>query len=327
MRRIVCRKLSGIEDLELEVDAAPAVLTSKDVRIDVHACGVNYPDTLIVQGKYQFKPELPFAPGGEVAGVIREVGKDVHHLKTGQRVAALVIHGGFADELVVAAERVVPIPDEMSFHIAAGFLITYGTTIYALQQRARLTSGATALILGAAGGVGLTAVEVAHAMGATVIAAASTAEKLELTRTYGATHTINYTTEDLKKVTKRLTNGRGVDVVYDPVGGDYTEKALRAMAWGGRHLVVGFASGEIPAIRANLLLLKGCEAVGVFWGDFVEREPAKSAANIQQLFQWYREGKLRPHVHGVWPLTRAPDALRALQNREVRGKLVLDTRA
>jgi len=318
--------MTGIESLELEENAPTIPLNPDDVRIDVHACGVNYPDTLIVAGKYQFKPQVPFSPGGEVAGVISEVGSNVNQLEVGQRVAAVVIFGGYADELVVPAQSVVPIPDSMSFTVAAGFMITYSTTLYALQQRARLQPKDTVLVLGAAGGVGLAAVEIATVMGARVIAAASSDEKLALTRDYGATATINYETENLKSTTKALTNGRGVDVVYDPVGGAFTDAALRTMAWGGRHLVVGFASGEIPAIRANLLLLKGCEAVGVFWGDFVNREPDVSAANTERLFTWYGEGRLRPHLHGVWPLHRAKDALHALEERKVRGKLVLSTR-
>ena len=323
MSRVICSSLTGIDDLTIESNTASRALKPHEVRIDVHGCGVNYPDTLIVRGAYQFKPQVPFTPGGEVAGVVTETGASVTTVNVGQRVAAICLWGGFADEVIASADSIIPIPERMDFSVAAGFTITYGTTIHALRQRARLQPGETVLVLGAAGGVGLAAVELAGAMGATVIAAASTDEKLQVARDHGATHTINYSVDDLKATVKALTNGRGVDVVYDPVGGAFTEAAVRATAWGGRVLVVGFACGTIPKIKANLLLLKGCEAVGVFWGEFVKREPELAANNMEQLFHWYSDGTLKPHMHGVWPLERVHDALHALESRAIVGKVVL----
>ncbi len=323
MKQVVCSSLTGIDDLSITSDATAPALNPHSVRIEVHGCGVNYPDTLIVRGAYQFKPPLPFAPGGEVAGVIVEVGSEVSRLSVGQRVAGICLWGGFAEEVVVPANSVIAVPEAMELTVAAGFTITYGTTIHALRQRARLQPGETVLVLGSAGGVGLAAVEIASAMGATVIAAASTADKLALATAHGAKHTINYLEQDLKRTVKSLTDGKGVDVVYDPVGGDYTEQALRATAWNGRLLIIGFASGTIPALRANLLLLKGCQAMGVFWGDFIQREPDASEQNMQQLFEWYQSGLLCPHIHGVWPLEDVRNALHAIENRSVMGKLVL----
>jgi len=295
------------------------------VRIAVAAAGVNFPDTLIIQGLYQFKPPPPFAPGGEVAGRVVEVGASVTSVSVGDRVVGFTTWGGFSEEVVCHAAAVAPIPDDMDDITAGGFTLTYATSHHALKQRGRLKPGETLLVLGAAGGVGVTAVELGKLMGATVIAGASTDAKLEVARKQGADHLINYETEDLKARVKELTNGRGADVVYDPVGGDYTDTAIRCTAWEGRMLVVGFASGAIPRLRANLLLLKGCQAVGVFWGDFVRRDPAAHRANMIELMGWHAAGKLRPYVSEVMPLERASEALRRIMDRQAVGKIVLTT--
>jgi NADPH2:quinone reductase len=277
----------------------------------------------MTQGKYQFKPPLPFAPGCELAGVVKAVGEGVTHVKPGDRVLALVMHGGFAEEAVADAGGVVPLPDGVDFATAASFMFTYGTSYHALKDRALLQPGETLLVLGAAGGVGLAAVELGKLMGARVIAAASTDDKLEVCRSRGADDTINYSSEDLRERLKTLTAGHGVDVVYDPVGGPYSELALRGMAWRGRFLVVGFANGEIPRIPLNLALLKGCAIVGVFWGNFTTKEPKANAANIRELIAWIAGGKLKPFVSERYPLARGVEALQAMQDRRVKGKVVI----
>jgi NADPH2:quinone reductase len=286
---------------------------------------VNFPDTLIIQDKYQFKPPLPFSPGGEVAGEVVEVGAAVTRVKPGDRVIAMVGWGGYAEELVVDADRTMPVPKGMDLVTAAGFTMTYGTSYHALKQRAQLRAGETLLVLGAAGGVGLAAVELGRVMGARVIAAAGSAEKLSLCREYGADETINYDTESLKDRVKELTGGQGADVVYDPVGGDYFDQAMRCINWNGRLLVVGFASGRIPQLPVNLALLKGCSIVGVFWGAFTAREVERNASNLLDLGKWYEEGKIKPYVCKTYPLERAADALNAIVNREAKGKIVLTT--
>lgn len=294
------------------------------VRIKVHAAGVNFPDTLIIQNLYQFKPALPFSPGGEAAGVIDAVGEGVDDLKVGDRVVAMTGNGCYAEEVVANRAQVVPIAGDMPFDIASGFTMTYGTSHHALKQRARLQPGETLLVLGAAGGVGLAAVELGKLMGARVIAAASTEEKLQVCRDYGADETINYATSNLKDEVKRLTGGKGVDVIYDPVGDRYAEPAFRGMAWNGRYLVVGFAGGEIPALPLNLPLIKGASIVGVFWGAFTQAEPAVHRANMAELLQWFSEGKLRPHISKHFTLDQGPEAIRWMMDRKATGKVVLD---
>jgi len=322
MKALRCYTYGPPENLVLEDIPSPEPGKGQ-VRIRVKACGVNFPDTLIIQGLYQFKPECPFAPGSEIAGIVDKVGEGVRQHKAGDEVFSLLGWGGFAEEVIADANVVFPKPPDMSFATAAAFLMVYGTSYHALKDRARLKEGETLLVLGAAGGVGLTAVELGKLMGARVIAAASTAEKLELCRQYGADETINYRDENLKERVKALTDGRGADVIYDPVGGDYTESALRAINWKGRYLVVGFAAGDIPSVPLNLPLLKGCQIVGVFWGSFAQREVAKNLANTMQLIQWFAEGRLRPHIEATYALKDAPKALRAIMDRKAKGKLVV----
>jgi NADPH2:quinone reductase len=293
------------------------------VIVDVAAAGLNFPDVLCVQGLYQFKPETPFAPGQEGAGVVAEVGEGVTHLQPGDRVAFVHLSGAIAEKALVPANMCIPVPDGMDLETAAAFSMVYGTSIYALKQRAKLQAGETLLVLGAAGGVGLAAVELGKAMGATVIAAASSAEKLEACAAAGADQLINYAEEDLKTRAKELTGGNGVDVVYDPVGGPYSEPALRALAWEGRHLVVGFAAGEIPKIPLNLTLLKSCQIVGVFWGAWTMRDPKGAAANFAELHAMFEAGKLKPVVSETYDLDHAVDGLRALAERRAVGKLVV----
>jgi NADPH:quinone reductase len=322
MKALLCRALGPIESLAVG-DIASPVPAKGQVLIDVKAAGVNFPDILMVQGKYQFKPPLPFAPGCEMAGIVASVGEGVTHVKPGDRALALVMHGAFAEEAVADAAGVIPLPDAVDFATAASFMFTYGTSFHALKDRAALQPGETLLVLGAAGGVGLAAVELGKLMGARVIAAASSEEKLEVCRSRGADASINYASEDLRDRIKALTEGRGVDVVYDPVGGDYSEPALRSMAWKGRFLVVGFANGEIPRVPLNLALLKGCSIVGVFWGSFTTREPKANASNVRQLIEWIAASKLRPFVSESYSLARGVEALQAMQARKVKGKVVI----
>jgi len=291
----------------------------------VKAASVNFPDVLIIQNKYQFKPPLPFSPGSELAGVVKEVGAGVKAFRPGDRVMAFTTYGAFAEEVKTEASRLIPLPEKMDFIQGAAFVLTYATTDHALRDRAALAAGETLLVLGAAGGVGLAAVEIGKALGARVIACASSDDKLAVCREHGADATINYATEDLRERIKALTEGRGVDVIYDAVGGPYTEPAFRSIAWRGRHLVVGFAAGDIPKLPLNLALLKGASVVGVFWGDFARREPGRFADSMRQLAKWYAAGKLRPHVSETFPLEKAPEALKLMAARKVKGKVVLIT--
>ncbi|MBD8569677.1 NADPH:quinone oxidoreductase family protein [Pseudomonas syringae] len=322
MKALLCKAFGPASTLVLEDIPAPDI-KKNEILLDVHAAGVNFPDTLIIEGKYQFKPPFPFSPGGEAAGVISAVGEKVTHLKTGDRVMALTGWGSFAEQVAVPNYNVLPIPESMDFTVAAAFSMTYGTSMHALKQRANLQPGETLLVLGASGGVGLAAVEIGKALGARVIAAASSAEKLEVARNAGADELINYTDTSLKDEIKRLTNGNGADVIYDPVGGDLFDQAIRAIAWNGRLLVVGFASGRIPELPVNLALLKGASVVGVFWGSFAQRQPQDNAANFKQLFAWFEEGKLKPLVSQVYPLERAGEAIDALGGRRAVGKVVV----
>lgn len=322
MKAVLCKAFGPPESLVVEEIAAPTPGRGQVV-IQVAASGVNFPDTLIIEGKYQFKPPLPFSPGSEVAGVVMAIGEGVAGVRVDDRVMAVPGWGGFAEEIAVDAERLVPIPASMDFATAAAFVMAYGTAHYALKDRGRLLPGQTLLVLGAAGGVGLAAVEVGAALGARVIAAASSDEKLTLCRAHGASEGINYAAQDLRERVRALTGGEGVDVVFDPVGGSYAEPALRSLGWDGRYLVIGFTAGEIPRIPLNLPLLKSSSIVGVFWGAFTLRDPRRSLEYLQELLGWFEAGKIKPHVSASYPLERATDALNDLLARRAVGKIVL----
>jgi len=324
LKAVLCKELGPPDKLVIE--QVPSLKPGKgQVVISVKAAGVNFPDTLIIQGKYQFKPEPPFSPGGEVAGVVKEVGEGVTQVKPGDRVIAASTYGGFAEEMLAEADKVIPMPAAMDFVPASAFVLTYGTSYHALKDRAQLQAGETLLVLGASGGVGLSAIQLGKAMGAKVIAAASSDSKLRVCKDNGADELINYSSEDLRSRVKAITGGRGVDVVYDPVGGPYSEPALRDMAWKGRFLVVGFAAGDIPKVPLNLALLKGCSIVGVFWGAFTRTEPENNRRNNQELLEMYLAGKVKPHIHATYPLERAAEALNEVLNKRVSGKVVLTT--
>lgn len=322
MKAVVCRQFGPPDSLKVEELPSPRPGPG-EVVVSVQAASLNFPDLLIIENKYQLKPPLPFSPGSELSGLVKELGDGVSGWRPGERVLAVTGYGAFAEEVKVEAARLVPIPDGMDFTTAAAFLLTYGTCDHALRDRGRLAAGETLLVLGAAGGVGIAAIEVGKALGARVIACASSDEKLAACRQHGADATINTTSEELREGIRRVTDGKGVDVVLDPVGGPQTELALRSLAWRGRLLVVGFAAGEIPRIPMNLTLLKGCSITGVFWGDFARREPQAFAESVAQLGRFYREGKLRPHVSATFPLERAKEALKLLASRKAIGKLVL----
>lgn len=324
MRAVLCKELGLPEKLVVEEVASPTAGKGQVV-LSVKACGVNFPDTLIIQGKYQFKPELPFSPGGEVAGVVKEVGEGVTAVKPGDRVIASSTWGGFAEELVVEADRIISMPEAMDFVPASAFVLTYGTSYHALKDRGQLQAGETLLVLGASGGVGISAIQIGKMMGARVIAAASTAQKLQVCKDNGADEVINYAEEDLRARVKELTSKKGVDVIYDPVGGPFSELALRDMAWKGRFLVVGFAAGEIPKVPLNLTLLKGCSIVGVFWGAFTRKEPENNLRNNEELLQFFVEGKVKPHIYATYPLEEAAQALNDVMHKRVSGKVVLTT--
>lgn len=317
-----CDTLDGVDALKWREAPTPEPGPG-EVRIAVKAASLNFPDLLIVQGKYQFKPALPFVPGAEYAGLVDAVGDGVTHLKPGQPVAAIAGTGGFGTHAVVKAAQVLPLPPGFALEHAAAFAFTYGTSHHALVDRAQLKAGETVLVLGAAGGVGTAALQIAKAMGARVIAAASTDEKCALCTRLGADATLNYTTQDVRETLKALTGGKGPDVVYDPVGDKLAEPVFRSIAWRGRYLVVGFAGGAIPALPWNLALLKGASIVGVFWGDFVKREPQASAAALGQLAQWYEQGKVRPVLDATLPMERIHEAYARMAGRQVMGKFVL----
>lgn len=321
MRAILCKELGPADKLVIEDVPSPQV-SGDGVKVKVKAAGLNFPDTLIIEGKYQIKPELPFSPGGEMAGEIIEVGPDVKNLKPGMRVMGLTGYGSFAEEMVIGESRVIPVPDGMKDETAAAFSMVYGTSYHALKQRANIQPGETLLVLGASGGVGLAAVELGKAMGAKVIAAASSDDKLQVAKEAGADDLINYTDEDLKEALKSRYP-QGIDVIYDPVGDRFTEPALRNMAWNGRFLIVGFAAGEIPKIPANLTLLKGCSVVGVFWGAFTAKEPKAHIQNVKELMQLFADCKINPRVSEVFPFEQYEDALAALSSRRAKGKVVL----
>ncbi len=326
MKALVCRELGMADKLDLPDDWPEPELGDNDVRIKVHAAGLNFPDVLIIQGKYQYQPELPFIPGGELSGVVEAVGDKVTRYKVGDRVLSMGNTGAFCEKAAVNEMGVFPVPGELSFEQAAGVSITYFTSYYALKQRANLQAGETLLVLGAAGGVGTSAIELGKLMGAKVIAAASSDEKLALCKQLGADEVINYSTTDLKGAIKELTGGKGVDVVYDPVGGDYAEPAVRSMAWNGRYLVIGFASGPIPSIPLNLTLLKGCSIVGVFWGRFTGEEPEVNLKNIEELWELFASGKIAPTVTDSFPLEQYQEAYDCMTERRARGKVILTMR-
>jgi NADPH:quinone reductase len=322
MKALLC-KAWGLPDTLVVEDVADPVAGPGQAVVRVHAAGVNFPDALIIQNKYQFTPALPFVPGSECAGVVEQVGEGVMQVKPGDRVIALTASGAFAERVLADAAALTPLPAEVDFATGSAFLLTYGTAYHALADRGALKPGETLLVLGAAGGVGLTAIEIGKIMGARVIACASSDEKLALCRQYGADALINYASADLREQVRELTGGKGVDVVYDPVGGAYAEPAVRSLGFDGRYLVIGFASGDIPRIPLNLLLLKVASLVGVFWGAFAKAQPERSAANLTELFDWYAHGRLRPHVSATFPLADYGKALDTVMNRRVKGKVVL----
>jgi NADPH2:quinone reductase len=322
MKALLCKR-HGLPDTLVVEETPDPVPAAEEVVIDVKAAGVNFPDVLIIQNKYQFKPDLPFSPGAEVAGVVSAVGPGVQSLRPGDRVMGSCGHGGFAEKVLVKASRTLRIPDGIDFDVAAAFTLTYGTSWHALVDRGALVAGETLLVLGAAGGVGLAAIEIGKAMGARVIAAASSAAKLAVCREHGADVLIDYANEDLREAVKRETAGNGPDVIYDPVGGQYAEPAFRSIAWRGRYLVIGFANGEIPRLPLNLPLLKGASIVGVFWGAYTTREPDRFAADLEEMFARIAKGELRPHISRRYSLDEGARALEDLMNRRAIGKLVI----
>ncbi len=329
MKAMLCKEYGPPETLVLSDVPSPKAGPGQVV-VSVKACGVNFPDVLIIENKYQFKPPLPFAPGAEIAGVVREIGEGVTRFKPGDRVIASVGNGGMQEDVVVDPNRCIPMPDAMDFETGAALILTYGTSHYALKDRAKLQAGETLVVLGAAGGVGLAAVELGKAMGARVIAAASSQEKVDLTKKHGADDGFVYPTGKLtrdqqKAFSERIkaaTGGKGADVLYDPVGGDYAEPAVRAMNWEGRYLVIGFTAG-IPSVPLNLTLLKSCDIQGVFWGAFTARNPKRNQEHLAEIMRWTVEGKLKPHISARFPLARAGEAIRMLADRKAMGKVVV----
>ncbi len=323
MKAIICEKYGPPSTLTLKEVEDP-IIKEDEVLIGVKACSINFPDTLIIRGMYQFKGEPPFSPGSNVAGIVLEVGSEVSEFKAGDEVIGMMTHGGLAEKCVASSNRCIAKPKNMDMQSAAAFLYTYATSYHALKDRADLKAGETVLVLGASGGVGLAAVELAKMMGAKVIAAASTDEKLALCKERGADMLINYNDVDLKKELKSMTGGKGVDVVLDPVGGAYAEPSLRAIAWKGRYLVVGFTTGEIPKFPLNLALLKGCQIIGVFLGAYTTIEPVAAGQMMQQLADKFNEGALNPYIYKTYSLEEAPDALDLMMNRGALGKLIVN---
>ena len=322
MHAWLCETLDGVGALRWRELPTPQPAAG-EVRVAIRAASLNFPDLLIVEGKYQFKPPLPFVPGAEFSGHVEAVGSGVGHLKLGDAVAVMGGTGGFGTHACVDATRVLPLPPGFAIEDAAAFAFTYGTSHHALMDRAQLKAGETVLVLGAGGGVGTAALQIAKAAGARVIAATSSDEKCARCKELGADATLNYSSGNVREALKALTDGKGPDVVYDPVGGDLAEPVFRSIAWRGRYLVIGFAQGSIPSLPLNLALLKGASIVGVFWGDFVKREPRASAAGIGQLAQWYAEGKVKPVIDQRLPMSALPQAFARMGTRQVRGKLVL----
>ncbi len=322
MKAVVCNAWGLPDSLVIE-ERADLVAEKDHVVITVKAAGVNFPDVLIIQNKYQFKPHLPFTPGSELSGVITAVGDGVTQWNVGDHVIAFVGHGAFAEQVVAPATNVMPMPPGMAFDVAAAITLTYGTSHHAVCDRAQLHAGETMLVLGAAGGVGLAAIEIGKALRARVIAAASSDEKLAVCRAHGADATINYSTDNLRDAIKAATDGKGPDVIFDPVGGDYSEAAFRSIAWRGRHLVVGFANGEIPKLPLNLTLLKGASLVGVFWGEFAKREPKANAHAMRQVMGWLADGTIKPHISARYALADTAQALNDMAARNVTGKVII----
>ena len=323
MKAYVCREFGPVESHKVEEIADPRAEAGQVV-VDVKAAGVSFPDVLIVQGKYQFQPPFPFSPGGEIAGIISEVGEGVVDWKVGDRVIAMTGNGGIAEKVVAFEMTLMPLPETMDFKDGAAFPLNYGTTYHALKQRGQLQAGETLLVTGAGGGVGTTAIEIGKAMGARVIAAASTDEKLEIANNLGADEVVNYSDGELKEKVKALTDGLGADVIYDPIGGDIFMQCMRCINWKGRVLVIGFASGPIPEVPTNLALLKGCSIVGVFWGRFTGAEPEENSQNFDELFALHAEGKLKPQITKSYSLDDAAEAISSLENRKATGKVVIE---
>ncbi len=322
MQAWLCEETTGPSGLQWRDVPTPAPQAG-EVLIEVKAASLNFPDLLVTEGKYQFKPKTPFVPGSEYAGVVAAVGPGVSHVKVGQSVAAFAGIGGFATHAIAPAHVVMPLPDGFTFEHAAAFLCTYGTMHHGLMDRGALQSGETVLVLGAAGGIGTASIQIALAAGAQVIAAASTDEKCAVCQTLGANATVNYSEGNFRDRLKALTDGKGPDVIVDPVGGDLSEQAFRSIAWRGRHLVIGFADGKIPSLPLNLPLLKGASIVGVFWGEFAKREPMRNATALMQLAQWYAQGRIKPVVHTQMSMKELPAAFDLMTQRRVVGKLVL----
>ncbi|HZL40606.1 MAG TPA: NADPH:quinone oxidoreductase family protein [Pseudolabrys sp.] len=322
MKALLCTHYGAPDDLEL-ADIADPVPGPGEAVVRIAAAALNFFDTLIIAGRYQTKPAFPFSPAAEFAGTVESLGAGASGFKSGDRVLGYSGYGAARERIAIKTERLVKLPDGVDFDRAAGLCVTYGTTLHALKDRAKLKSGETLAVLGASGGVGLAAVELGKIMGARVVACASSAEKIEFARKHGADDGIDYASEDLKDALRHVTEGRGADVIYDPVGGSYAESAIRSIVWLGRYLVVGFAAGEIPKLPLNLVLLKGCDVLGVFWGSWTERDPAGHRANTEQLLTWAAQGKLSSHVHATYPLAEAPAALKAIAARKVMGKVIL----
>lgn len=322
MRALLCKRHGPPELLVVE-EIEAGVPGPGEIRVEIKAVALNFFDTLIIENKYQYKPDLPFSPGAEVAGIVDAVGEGVDRFAVGDRVVGYLGHGGCCEMVVGPVDKFAKMPAKLDFSQAACLTVTYGTTLHGLQDRGRLQPGETLVVLGAAGGVGQAAIELGKIMGARVIACASSDEKLEFCKSLGADEVVNYQSEDLKVRLKELTGGKGADVIYDPVGGAYCDPALRAIAWEGRYLVIGFAAGEIPRPPLNLVLLKGCEIVGVFWGSYIERAPERLHAQLEQLMNWCVEGRLVPHIHDIYSLDETAKALQAIANREVKGKAII----
>jgi NADPH2:quinone reductase len=322
MKALLCEAYGLIDNLVVK-DIPSPVPGPKQLLVEVKAAAVNFPDALMVQGLYQVKPPLPFTPGAEISGIVKTVGAEVKHYKAGDRVIALTSTGGFAEECIVESAKAMPLPTGMDFETGAALVLTYCTSLHGLKDCGHLKAGETLVVLGAAGGVGISAIEIGKAMGARVIAAASSDDKLALCRKVGADETVNYSTENLKDRINELTGGKGADVVYDPVGGPYTEPAVRALAWRGRLLIIGFAAGEIPKIPLNLALLKERSLIGVYWGDSTKHDPTGHLANLHQLHEWFATGRIRPVVSERFPLSAAKDAIASIANRQVKGKIVV----
>ncbi|MCV0427116.1 MAG: NADPH:quinone oxidoreductase family protein [Roseibium sp.] len=322
MRACLCKSLGPPSELVIE-DIPDPVAGPDEVIVRVKACALNFFDTLITRGKYQFKPEMPFSPSAEFAGYVETVGEDVNGFSPGDRVMGYMRWGAAREKVVIGVRDLITIPDGVSFEVAAGLTVTYGTTLHAYRDRADLKSGETVAVLGASGGVGQAAVEIASIMGGKVIACASSEDKLKFAKSLGAELMLDYSSQPLKETLKELTGGKGVDVVYDPVGGDLSEQALRATGWEGRYLVIGFAAGEIPKFPLNIIMLKGCDVLGVFWGAALERDPAAHRRNMAQLLEWVQEGRLKPHIHAVYPLEDIASALEEIAARKVQGKVII----